>query len=197
MRSCLLLKQLVHIVTTLLQTVNLVHTLTNNTLTTPFTYVFPSTPLSCKWSLPFRFSDKTLSSDHRYQSPRPGLNPRPLGPVASTLTTTPPRRHRTSWLTLQLRIREFPVSILGPGNRLSWLCSWISSARPGECRDSTLKLCCDCFLPNPFQFIVIHLSSYHPIILSSSLYSLVTEKASLNKLPTNANSALPVQPVSL
>jgi hypothetical protein len=25
-------------------------------------------------------------------SPRPGLNPRPLGPVVSTLTTTPPRR---------------------------------------------------------------------------------------------------------
>jgi hypothetical protein len=24
-------------------------------------------------------------------SPRPGLNPRPVGPVASTLTTTPPR----------------------------------------------------------------------------------------------------------
>jgi hypothetical protein len=27
------------------------------------------------------------------QSPLPGLNPRPLGPVASTLTTIPPRRH--------------------------------------------------------------------------------------------------------
>jgi hypothetical protein len=26
-------------------------------------------------------------------SPRPGFNPRPLGLVASTLTTTPPRRH--------------------------------------------------------------------------------------------------------
>jgi hypothetical protein len=26
-------------------------------------------------------------------SPLLGLNPRPLGPVASTLTTTPPRRH--------------------------------------------------------------------------------------------------------
>jgi hypothetical protein len=25
-------------------------------------------------------------------SSRPGLNPRPLGPVTSTLTTTPPRR---------------------------------------------------------------------------------------------------------
>jgi hypothetical protein len=25
-------------------------------------------------------------------SPRPGLNPRPLGPVENTLTTTPPRR---------------------------------------------------------------------------------------------------------
>jgi hypothetical protein len=27
-------------------------------------------------------------------SPRPGLNPRPLGPVATTLTITPPRRLR-------------------------------------------------------------------------------------------------------
>jgi hypothetical protein len=32
------------------------------------------------------------------QSPWPGLTPQPLGPVASTLTTTPPRRrvHDTS-----------------------------------------------------------------------------------------------------
>jgi membrane protein insertase Oxa1/YidC/SpoIIIJ len=28
----------------------------------------------------------------KYPSPRPGLNPRAWGPVASTLTTTPPRR---------------------------------------------------------------------------------------------------------
>jgi hypothetical protein len=33
-------------------------------------------------------------------SPRPGLNPRPLSPVASTLITTPPRRPRaSSWLS--------------------------------------------------------------------------------------------------
>jgi hypothetical protein len=31
-------------------------------------------------------------------SPRPGLNPRPLGPVASTLTTTPPRRLLPSYV---------------------------------------------------------------------------------------------------
>jgi hypothetical protein len=30
-------------------------------------------------------------------SPRPGLNPRPLGPVASTLTPTSPRRLRQEW----------------------------------------------------------------------------------------------------
>jgi hypothetical protein len=30
-------------------------------------------------------------------SSRPGLNPRPLGPVASTLTTTPPRRQSCMW----------------------------------------------------------------------------------------------------
>jgi hypothetical protein len=46
------------------------------------------------------------------------------------------------------------------------LCSWFSSARPGECRDSTLKLCCDRFLPNPFQFIVIQLSSYHRLYIA-------------------------------
>jgi len=38
---------------------------------------------------------------------------------------------------------------------------WFSSVPPGEYRDSTLKLGHDRFLPNPFQFIIIHLSSYH------------------------------------
>jgi hypothetical protein len=33
-------------------------------------------------------------------SPRPSINPRPLGPLASTLTTTPPRRHRHPDFTL-------------------------------------------------------------------------------------------------
>jgi hypothetical protein len=31
-------------------------------------------------------------------SPRPGLNPRPVGPVASTLTTTPPRCLCNDWI---------------------------------------------------------------------------------------------------
>jgi hypothetical protein len=40
-------------------------------------------------------------------SPRPGLNPRPLGPVASTLTTTPPRRLNESYtFTLDQRLYD-------------------------------------------------------------------------------------------
>jgi hypothetical protein len=45
------------------------------------------------------------------------------------------------------------------------------SVAPGECRDKTLKLGRDRFLPNLFQFIVIHLST-----LSSTLCSLDTNK---------------------
>jgi hypothetical protein len=37
-------------------------------------------------------------------SPWPGLNPRPLGPVASTLTTTPPRRPGVSIGLLKVEI---------------------------------------------------------------------------------------------
>jgi len=62
------------------------------------------------------------------------------------------------------------------GDRLSWLrFSWFSTVPPRECRDSTLKLGHDRFVPNPFQFIIR--LSYHR--------HLVIEKASLNKLPTN------------
>jgi hypothetical protein len=35
-------------------------------------------------------------------SPRPGLNLRPLGPVVSTLTTTPPRRHPNSYCSVPM-----------------------------------------------------------------------------------------------
>jgi hypothetical protein len=38
---------------------------------------------------------------------------------------------------------------------------WFISVLPGEFRDSTLKLGHDLFLPNPFQFIIIHLLPYH------------------------------------
>jgi hypothetical protein len=41
---------------------------------------------------------------------------------------------------------------------------------PGECEDSTLKLGHDCFLLNPFQFII----HYHPFIWQNIV--LVTEK---------------------
>jgi hypothetical protein len=39
-------------------------------------------------------------------SSRPTLNPRPLGPVASTLTTTPPRRPHLFWLPVLDYIRN-------------------------------------------------------------------------------------------
>jgi hypothetical protein len=39
--------------------------------------------------------------------------------------------------------------------------SWFSSVPPAECKDSTLKLGHDRFVPNPFQLIVIHLSPCH------------------------------------
>jgi hypothetical protein len=61
-----------------------------------------------------------------------------------------------------LRIREVPGSNLGPGDRLSWLKIFVFFSVPtGECRYSTLKLRNEPFLPNPFQFIIIHLSPYH------------------------------------
>jgi hypothetical protein len=44
---------------------------------------------------------------------------------------------------------------------------------------SNLKLGHDRLLPNPFHIIVIHLPPYH------QCYSIVTEKALLNRLPTN------------
>jgi hypothetical protein len=38
---------------------------------------------------------------------------------------------------------------------------WFSLVSPGKCQHGTLKLGHDRFLPNPFQFVMIHLSSYH------------------------------------
>jgi hypothetical protein len=55
-----------------------------------------------------------------------------------------------------------PGSNLCPGDRLSSLrFLWFSSVPPGYCRDSTLKLGHDRFLPDIFKFIIIHLSLYH------------------------------------
>jgi hypothetical protein len=45
-----------------------------------------------------------------------------------------------------------------------WSSPWVSSVPPGECWDSTLRLCHDRFLPNHFQFI-IHLSPFHSTLL--------------------------------
>jgi hypothetical protein len=89
-----------------------------------------------------------------------------------------------SWAERRGRTVNTPVSYAGgPGSNLSpetgyRNCgfSWYSSASPGKCRDNTLKLVHDRFLPHPFQMI-IHPSSFHPM-----LYNMSYSKASLNKL---------------
>jgi hypothetical protein len=84
------------------------------------------------------------------------------------------------WLTLLLLIRELPGSILGPGDRLSWLSfSSFSSVPLGECCDSTLKV------GRPLPTASFPINHHLLIMLSSTLCSQVTEKASLNKLPKN------------
>jgi hypothetical protein len=62
------------------------------------------------------------------------------------------------WLTLILRIREGPGSILGPATGYpNSRFSWFSSVPPGELLDSTLKLGLDRFLPtsNSSSFTLI------------------------------------------
>jgi hypothetical protein len=62
-------------------------------------------------------------------------------------------------LTFQLRIREVPRLILAPKTGyLDLGLLWSSSVPPGECRDSTLKLGHDRFLPNPFPI--------HPLLIA-------------------------------
>jgi hypothetical protein len=63
-------------------------------------------------------------------SPRPGSNPRPLGPVASILTTTPPRRRcnitlRSIWHYAQLVATTF-----------SSLCNQMQFNMTGACTDN-------------------------------------------------------------
>jgi hypothetical protein len=89
-------------------------------------------------------------------------------------------KRRGRCLTLLLCIREVLGSILGHGDGLSglsFLVVFLSPSRlmPGYC----LKI-----RPRPLpirSFPIHHLS---PIIVSLTLHSLVTETASLNKLPT-------------
>jgi hypothetical protein len=50
-------------------------------------------------------------------SPWPGSNPQPLGPVADTLTTTPPRRLRSDLLTMVLNFLT-PMHAIFPTNRI-------------------------------------------------------------------------------
>jgi hypothetical protein len=100
------------------------------------------------------------------------------------------------WLTLLIHIREVSSwnICLESGNPDRGFL-WLYSVPPGECRNSTLKLGLDRFLPNHFQFI-IHLSPFHSTIyiyiaiyIYIYIYILVwfTEKVSLNKLQINKN----------
>jgi hypothetical protein len=67
-----------------------------------------------------------------------------------------------------LYICEVPVSNLGLKTSYpDWGFPWFFSDSPGECRDSTLTLGDDRFLPNPFKF-VIHLSPYYLTLYSLS-----------------------------
>jgi hypothetical protein len=71
------------------------------------------------------------------------------------------------WITLLLCIRDVLGSNLDPETGYhDWGISCFSSVSPGKCRDSTLKLGCNRFLPHSFQF-TIHLPPYY-----STLYSL-------------------------
>jgi hypothetical protein len=89
-------------------------------------------------------------------------------------------KHRGRVVNTPASYSEVPGLNLCPSYQLSWLkFLWFSSIPPDECMDSTLKLGHDRFLPNPFQFNIIH--SY--ITPSSMLYNLVTVKVSYN-LPT-------------
>jgi hypothetical protein len=85
------------------------------------------------------------------------------------------------WYTLPLHTREAPCSNHSPEtNYPDWNCSWFfQSIQANVCILATLKSGHNCFLPNPFQFI-IHLSSFH-----LTLYSMRYFKVSTNKLQTN------------
>jgi hypothetical protein len=52
---------------------------------------------------------------------------------------------------------------------------------PGECRDSTRKLGRNRFVPNPFQFIAIHLSPYHRAKHGHSLVTKYGRKLSYQR----------------
>jgi hypothetical protein len=77
---------------------------------------------------------------------------------------------------------EYPGSNLCNCDWLSWCFSWFSSVPLSKCRNSTLKLGHDRFLPS-------HNSS-SIVTSSSTLYSLVTEKESGNNQPIMVNLRL-------
>jgi hypothetical protein len=80
------------------------------------------------------------------------------------------------WLTLLLRIREVPGLNIDPETGYPECFRLFYSVPPGDCRDSTLQLGHDRFLPHTFKFII----TYHPFIRLFIVW--VTKKASLNKL---------------
>jgi hypothetical protein len=71
------------------------------------------------------------------------------------------------WLGLQLCIRRSRVQISTLRSVILTCFTLVSLAAPGECRDSTLELCHDNFLPHPFQ-VFIQLSSFHLTLYSLS-----------------------------
>jgi hypothetical protein len=87
-------------------------------------------------------------------------------------------------ITMTRSIRKVLGSNLGPENgHPDWGFSRFFSVLLGECRDCTLKLGHDSFLPNPLQCI-IHLS-FH-----STLYGLSYWKSIVNKLQTNCHDSV-------
>jgi hypothetical protein len=69
-----------------------------------------------------------------------------------------------------------------PGDWLSWLRSFAVFLSPSrQMLGYYLKLYHDCFLPNPFQFI-IHLSSFHSTLHSLRYWNSVENKLQIYKL---------------
>jgi hypothetical protein len=85
------------------------------------------------------------------------------------------------WLTLLFRIPKVPGSNLGPEiDYPDSGFSEFSSAPPGDCLDSTLKLGHDRFLPNSFLFVITYRS-----FIRRYTALVTTERSSQNKIQIN------------
>jgi hypothetical protein len=86
--------------------------------------------------------------------------------------------NRTDWCSGMLKCiwEVLGLNLSWDTGYLNWGFPWISSVLH---KNSWVvpRFRHDCFLPNTFQFIIIHLSSSHP-----TLYSFDPEKASLNNI---------------